>query len=447
MVLSGQALLRIKILIAVLLLMALMFSGCAGREIEEPGVKVPVKKAEVKELSLNEVLQETSTVLTTTWTPYSLDDVLAFLSAKKPKAIEDEKKETGGPVSVKIIYPERYSLIDREINFVASAFSESGKIDSVTFYLDGVEVAKLSSPPYAFSFNPEAHSKSEHNLKVVAKSGNYKDQDSIKFYNVVKGSFVIYPWRPTSGNIPYSYVNSYYPPENASVEVAMFSSYTSSTTFYVDFKRKIDTDLNILLARVDFKAVDAAYQNQDPVELRFYNYGLKNFDRNPLYILPVGQEPQTFPEKDYERYSFDPYKITGEWVNDKVSNEFIPFYGINPFTKEIWLRILGKGPRKFYVKPIVVEFYGIKDNTPPRPKYRSVFSNGQKVVCEFYASEPLFATIYAYDASGQVRSYSEPKPEGWVEIEIADNNTSFVSLKVTDGAGHTVTLPKKRVRR
>lgn len=437
---------KVTALIAGLLSVAVIFSGCAGKEVEEPRIQIPVKKTEIRELSLEEIIQETSAVLTTTWTPYSLDDVLAYLYANKPRAAVEEKEE-GGPVSVRVIYPERYSLIDREINFIATAYSESGKIDSVTFYLDGEEAAKLTSPPYTFTFNPEAYAKSEHTFKVVAKSGSYKDEDSIKFYNVVKGSFVIYPWRPSNGNIPYSYVNKYYPPENSSVEVAMFTSYTSGTPFFVDFKRRIDSDLNILLAKVDFNAAVAAFQSEEPIMLNFYNYGLKSFDRNPVFMLPPGEEASPFQEKDYERYSFDPYIITGESSNDKVANEFVPFYGINPFTKEIWLRITGIGPSKFYVRPIVVEYYGIKDSTPPRSKYRNVVSNGQTVVCEFYVSEPVFATIYAYDAGGQVRSYSEPKPEGWVEIEITDNNTSYVSLKVIDGAGHTITLPKKKVRR
>jgi hypothetical protein len=442
----SQFKLNILALIGVALLLLLLFAGCVSREIQEPRFNIPTKKVETKDLSLNDVLLETSSVLTTSWKPYSLDDVLVYLNTKRP-TLEPEEEEKTGPVKVRIIYPVRYSIIDRQVNFVASVYTETGKVDSVTFYLDGEEVVKLSAPPYQFTFNPETYSKSEHTIKVVAINGPYKDEDSLKFYNVVKGSIVIYPWRPSGGNIPYSYVNNYYIPEVGSVEVAMFTSYTSETTFFADFKRRINTDLNILLAKVNLEAVNVAYQGGSPILFQFYNYGLKKFDRNPIYIIGPGDESEPFEEKEYEAYSFYPYINTKEWDNEEFKSELIPFYSVNPFTKELWLRFTGTGPTKFFVRPITVEFYGIEDKTPPRPKYRNVFVERNAVTCEFYASEPVFATIYAYDADGKVRNYTEPKPEGWVEIKIADRNTIYVSLKVTDGAGHTVSLPKKRVRR
>lgn len=432
------------LLVLIFCLSVILFSGCAQKEVEQPGIKIPVKKAETKDVSLNEILQETSITLNTTWTPYTLDDFLVYLGAKKRKPVEDET-EKGGPVSVRLVYPSRLSIIDRPISFIATANSEKGNVDRVEFYLDGEKVAELSSPPYSFEFNPENYAKSEHQIKVVAYSGNYKDEDEIKFYNVIKGSMVIYPWKVNGGNIPYGYVNNFYQPDGSSIEVAMFTAYQPSY-FYVDFKRYLKPGYNYLMATVNLDGVIVADQNPELLYVRFYNYGEKKYDRSYLYEWEAAQHPSEGPEKTGESYSLEPEKDTVQYYGKLIGRVF-PFYGFDPFTKEFRLRIEGTGPTKFYVKPIVLEYYAVMDKKAPTVKYRRVYSNDSTVTCEFYVSEPVLATLYAYDASGAVRSVSEPKFEGWVEIEIPDRNTSSVSLKVVDGAGYVKSLPKVRVKR
>ncbi|MCX7831294.1 MAG: Ig-like domain-containing protein [Actinobacteria bacterium] len=430
-----------------LIILIVIFSflvGCTRKEVEQPKTFVPTKKVEVKKVSLDEIIQETSITLNTTWTPFTLDDFLSYLDAKKPPVIES-KEDEGSPVSVRLIYPSRNSIIDRNISFIASASSDNGNIDSVTFYLDGEKVAELKTPPYRFDFNPDTYAKSEHILKVVAKSGKYKDSDSIKFYNVIKGSFVIYPWKVSSGNIPYNYVNNFYQPDGAAMEAAMFTAYNSNY-FYVDYVRRLPSGLNYLMGRVSLDGIIVADQQEETLYARFYNYAINRFDPSYLYEWTLANAPSEGPEKRGESYTFDPLENTGQYAGKLIGSTF-PFYGFNPRNKEFRLRIEGKGPTKFFVKPIVVEYYAIKDTKKPTVKYGKVFSTGTTVTCEFYVSEPVITTIYAYDSDGMVRSLSEPKFEGWNEIEISDRSTKNISIKVIDGAGYIRTLPKKYVSR
>lgn len=436
-----------KVKISVILLCLIAFSfinfSCAAKEAEQPKTYIPSQKIDVKEMSLEEISEESKLALSTTWTPYTVDEFLSYLSTKKKKP--EVKKEEGGPVTVTLVYPSRYSLIDRSVDFVAHAFSSSGKVDKVEFYIDGLRVAELSSPPYVFNFNPEAYSKSEHTIKVVARSGRYSDSDSIKFYNVIKGSIVIYPWKTNGGNIPYSYLNNYYMPDGTVIEAALFTAYYNSY-FYVDYIRKLPPGFNYLLGSVNFNGVIVADRNPEKLYVRFFNYALKGFDPSYLYDWESMQTPAQGPDKPGEAFTFSPYDKTVEYVG-KLTGSILPFYAFNPYTKEIRLRIEGSGPAKFYVTPIEVEYYAIEDREAPKLRYRTVYATGTSVKCEFYVSEPVFATIYAYDRDGSVRSFSEPKLEGWVEIEIADRNTAFVSIKAVDGAGNTSRLPKAKVQR
>lgn len=394
-------------------------------------------------MSLKEISEESKLALNTTWTPYTVDEFLSYISTKKKKP--EVKKEEGGPVTVSLVYPSRYSLIDRSVNFVAHAHSSSGKVDRVEFYLDGVKVAELTSPPYVFNFNPESYPKSEHTIKVVARSGRYSDSDSLKFYNVIKGSIVIYPWKTSGGNIPYSYLNNYYMPDGTVLEAALFTAYYNSN-FHVDYVRRLTPGLNYLLGRVNLNGIIVADKNPEKLYVRFFNYSLKDFDPSYLYEWESMQSPSEGPDKPGEAFTFSPYDDTVEYVGN-LTGSVLPFYAFNPFTKEIRLRIEGKGPAKFYVTPITIEYYAIEDRKAPTLRYRSVYLSGTNVKCEFYVSEPVFATVYAYDADGKVRSFSEPKLEGWVEIEIPNRNTAFVSLKAVDGAGNTSSLPKAKVKR
>lgn len=418
--------------------------GCAKKEVEQPRTFVPANEGQIKKVSLDEIIQETSITLNTTWTPFTLDDFLSYIDAKKPPLIKP-KEEEGSPVSVRLIYPLRNSIIDRNVSFIAAASSGDGKIDNVTFYLDGEKIAELKEPPYKFDFNPEAYTKSEHTLRVVAKRGKYKDSDSIKFYNVIKGSIVIYPWKVSGGNIPYNYVNNYYQPDGAAIEVAMFTAY-SRNHFYVDYVRRLPPGLNYLMGKVLLDGIIVSDQQEETLYARFYNYALNKFDPSYLYEWTLANQPSEGPEKRGESYTFNPVEKTGQYPGKLVGSTF-PFYGFNPITKEFRLRIEGKGPTKFFVKPIVVEYYAIKDTKKPIVKYGEVFSNGNTVICHFYVSEPVIATVYAYDSDGRVRSRSEPKFEGWNEIEISDRSTTNISIRVIDGAGFIKTLPKKSVYR
>lgn len=434
---------KYRYLLIYILLLTLAFSGCASKETEQPKTTIPTLKTEVKEVDLQQIIEETSVALSTTWTPYTIDEFLSFLDQKKARPVVVE--DTGAPVSVRLVYPSRFSLIDRPVKFIASAVSENGKIDQVVFYLDGEKVAELKNPPYSFDFNPEAYAKSEHTLKVVAKSGKYSDQDTIKFYNVIKGSIVIYPWKPSAGNIPYSYVNNYYQPDGSSIEAAMFTAYYNSN-FFLDFKRRLKPGYSYLLGKVYLDGIIVADQQSETLFARFFNYATKKFDGSHLYEWELGQQPSEGPEKVGEAYSYNPVGNTGQYAGSLMGS-MIPFYGFNPLSKEFCIRIEGKGPTKFFVKPIVVEYYAVEDKKPPTIRYRTAYLSGTTVTCEFYVSEPVIATIYAYDGDGKVRSLTEPKMEGWVEIEIADSNTRFVSIKVMDGAGFVSTLPKRSVIR
>jgi hypothetical protein len=432
------------LLIMLFTVMPLLFGGCAQEEVTTEKPKVPEKVDLASKLSLNEIVNETTAVIETTWTPYSIDEILSFVSGKRPKVVKREEVR-GGPVNVDIVFPSNGSLIDRQIEFRAFAYSESGTVDRVDFYLDGVKVNSLTSPPYTFSFNPDAYGKSEHTLKVVAISGDFSDTDSIKFYNVVKRSLVIYPWVTSGGNIPYSHIKNLYLPDLEKKEVAMFTAYTSSD-FYVDFKTKLASGYAVMAAKITAQGMVVADSNPNVFWMRFYDYAQKRFNDNYLYQMELKSSFAPGPEKPYEMFSFVP-RAEGEYSGAGQEGNIIPFYGINPFTHEIWLRIHGQGPTKFYLEPIVVEYYAVEDNIPPKIRYRRCYIRDGSVIAEFYVSEPSFVTITAYDSNGGKRSYTAAKPEGWNEISINDSNTLKISLKAVDCAGHTVTTSLKKVSR
>lgn len=436
---------KFVILFAILFaLISSTMSGCAQEEVMTEKPKVPEKVDLASKISLDDIINETTAVIETTWTPYSIDEILSFVSGKRPKIVKKEEVR-GGPVDVEIVYPSNGSLIDRQIEFRAFAYSKAGGVDRVDFYLDGVKVNSVTSPPYTFSFNPEAYGKSEHTLKVVAVSGDFKDSDSIKFYNVVKGSMVIYPWEPSNGNIPYSYIKDFYLPDLERKELAMFTAYNPND-FYLDFKSKLGSGYAVLAARVNAQGMIVADSNPEVLYMRFYDYAQKRFNNDYLYQIEINSSFVQGPEKQYEIFSFYP-KAEGEYRGVGQEGNIIPFYGVNPFTHEIWLRIHGKGPTKFYLEPIIVEYYAIEDKVPPKIKSRRCYVRDGSVIAEFYVSEPSFVTIIAYDANGQKRSYTAAKPEGWNEIGIRDSNTTKISLRAVDCAGHTVTTSLKKVSR
>lgn len=432
-------------LICCIILAGAFFAGCSQEEFKPEKPNVPPKVDLSSKITLDEITQETSAVLETTWTPYTIDEIIAYFSGKRPKEVKQTEVK-GGPVRVDIIYPPAGSLIDRPTDFRVLVYSESAKVDRVDFYLDGEKVQSSSSAPYVFSFNPDAYGKSEHTLKVVAVSGDFTGRDSIKFYNVVKGSAVIYPWKTSGGNIPYSYINNFYPPDLEKREVAMFTAYTTSN-FYLDFKRSLNTNLAVLAASVKLNGYVVADQNPDVLFMKFYDYAFKRFNDSYLYQMALNQSPQQGTSKDYERFTFVPYEQTGQYEGAGTEGNIIPFYGINPVSKEIWLRINGQGPTKFYLEPIVIEYYAIEDSKNPVVKLRRTFVSGSEVKTEFYVSEPSFVTITAYDSSGAIRSYTEPKFEGWNEIAIDDKNTVKVRIKAVDCAGNTTFSDYQRVSR
>lgn len=436
----------------IFLILAAFISGCSSQPAEDSGkVNLTPNVKLASDVSLDEIQSETSQALSTTFTPYTLDDVLYYLSSKKPKQVE-EQQVSGGPVSVRFVYPKPGSLIDKEIEFVIDAKSEDSEIDSVDIYLDGEKVTTLKTPPYTFSFNPEAYSKSRHTIKAVAYSGDFRGSSTMSFYNVVRGSVVVYPWKPAGGNLPYSYIKNYYLPDDTVMEVAMFTAYQSSN-FYLDYTKQLPKGLAYYFVRVKLGGMVVADQNPLTLFTYFYNYTLKDYDRSQgLYELVLGSDPQALSlPKGYERYTFNPSEtsVTGQYDSNLLSEPIIPFYGVDPYSKTIRLRITGPGPTKFYLRPIVLEYCGVEDTVKPTLKVSKVqlVSSDRIVNARFYVSEPVFATIYAYDSSGQVRSKTEPKPEGWVEFDIPDSDTRYVSIKITDCAGLSVTSKKIPVKR
>lgn len=442
----------------VVLILALVFvfaitvlvSGCSQQELTRKETRFIPKSKSGEKLNLQEVLSETSLTLNSSLRVSSEDPFLITLSGLRPKKtiIKEE-----GPVTVSIVYPPTMSLIDRTIKITAIAESKY-KINKVEFFVDGERVKTLTSPPYEIEFNPETQAKSKHTVKVVARSGKYTDSDQITIFNVIKGSLVIYPWEPVGGNIPYSYVNSYFAPDGKVIKEAFFMSYDKSS-FYIDFKTNLPGGLGYLFAVLNINprflaseitsAEGTSTMGSGYLKGFFYDWSRYRFYEKPFFTASHsadGQQTQVVTHEsqldmmpDYEVYEFgNPKKFKGLQVPG------FPYYAFNPFTKEFRIRIYGIGPVKFSLQPMVLTYYAIYDYDKPIIKIRDTKIRDRSPRVDFYVSEPVFLQVYCYNAvKRQIASFRLAKPEGWNEVLVYPSGTAYVKLKATDIAGHSTT--------
>lgn len=421
-----------------------LIGGCAQKELIRTGTQ-PKGNSKVEEkLSLQEVLSETSSTLVSRFDGTLEDTFLISLAALRTKETEVKKE---GPVSVSILYPPDMSLIDRTIKITAKVESKY-EVDRVEFYIDGELVEAFTSGPYEIDFDPESQTKSRHTIKVVAKSGSHTDSDQVTIYNVIKGSQIIYPWNITGGNIPYSYVNSYFTPDGKVIKEAFFMSYDRSQ-YYVDYRARLPQGFGYLFAVLSmnpqFLASEATSTEEGSGSLKAYFY---DWSRNIFYERPFlvaihssdGQETQiqTYEgslelKPDYEVYD---YGNSALFKGLRVAG--FPFYAFNPSTKELRVRIKGIGPAKFSLEPMVLNYYGIYDYDTPFIRIRGTKVRDGSRRVDFYVSEPVFLQVYCYNSSKkQIGSFKAAKPEGWNEVIVNLAGTSYVRLKATDVVGKT----------
>lgn len=414
----------------------LIVSGCSQPEQEELTTFPVNNQTELaSKVSLSELTSETASALSSTQTLNVLDEFLEEIMGRRPVIKKEEKP--GGPISVQVVYPKSSSLIGEPTVFRALAYSDSGVVDRVEFYLDGEKVHESSQEPYEWVFDPSTTTKSKHTLKVVARSGDYTDSDEINFYNVVQGSIVIYPWSPTAGNIPYARVKRYFSPEMADLDVAMFTKYEPGT-FYLEFSRMLPPGYAYLIGELYVAGnVETASGEDTTLQASFYNYALKMYDDRTPYEIDLSGA-STVDQTRYRSFAYsDPDNFT-EPDAPGIQPGKLPFYAFDPISKQVKIRIEGNGPAKFILYPIVLKYYAYYDDSAPVVKFRNIRKEAGEVKVEVYVNEPAFVTVYAYDDANNVLNYkTEPKPEGWDEISVQTATATKVRVKVVDTGGHT----------
>lgn len=417
------------------LLLVFLFVGCNKSKTNDYSIPNIEENENISsDLTFEAVSSEASQVISGDLILDKKDPFLLTLSEYQPEL--EESEEEGGPVDVNIVYPPNSALLS-ESKPVRAYVESDGEIESVTFYLDGKEVSKLTEAPYEWVFNPENTTKAKHTVKVVAKSGDYTGEDSLVIYNVVTGKVVILPWEPAGGNIPYSHIRTFYPPEQEMIDAAAFTKYTDGT-YYVDFEKTLPAGYAYLAGefKIDGLGIVVKYiDDQTTIPVKFYDYSKKKYSSEPLSAISL-ENIGGGKENYYEEYTFKDYKKT-EGIN--YEPDIIPFYGFDPFTKKVRIRITGSLPAKFMLFPMEIKYYAVRDESNPVVNYRKVRKEGSDTVIEAYFSEPVFVTLYAYSSSGKlIATKSEQKPEGWDEISTNVSGVSKLKLKVTDCGGHTI---------
>lgn len=414
----------------------IILSGCTAANQEE-SVTIPASNQTelASNVSLSEVASETVETLSSTKTITVLDDFLEEIIGRRP--VVEEEKETGGPVHVQVVYPKGSSLVGEATVFRAVAYSDSGIVDKVEFYLDGEKVYETDEEPYEWVFDPLTTTRSKHTVRVVARSGDYTDSDEISFYNVVQGSIVIYPWKATAGNVPYARVKRYFSPEMADIDVAMFTKYEPGS-FYVEYSRMLPPGYAYLLGELYIAGnIETVSSENTTIQVSFYNFALKDFDERVPYQIDLSGI-STVEQARYRSFAYsDPDSFT-EPDAPGIQPGMLPFYAFDPISKKVKIRIEGNGPAKFALYPIVLKYYAYYDDAAPVVKIRNLRKEVGEVKVEVYVNEPAFVTVYAYNSSNNVLSYkTEPKPEGWDEISVQTATATRIRVKAVDPGGHT----------
>jgi hypothetical protein len=425
------------IAVALMVFGTLLVGGCAAQEeVKRPEAPATQPKLS-SDIPLAQVLEETTAVLaSTTVTSSTFDPFLVSLENLRPKPPATPEK-AGGPVTATILYPPNLSLVDKAVP-VRVGVQARDTVDKVDFYFDGKLVASVTQAPYEWTFDPATANKSRHTVKAVAVSGDYRDSDSITFYSVVKGSVLVLPWRPQGGNLPYQYYRNYYTPDQETVEAALFTCYGPS--YYIDYRFKLPAGLSYLAGALNVEGKSLAWGlsgattvttgtiSEPPIDFYFWDWSVNGFPAQNFFSLNGANF-----DNPYEIYTFENVaQVAG------IEQPGIPFYGFNPDTKEVRLRIKGSGPVKFFLKPMELTYYAYYDYDVPRIRIRQArHSTGYSFV-QFWVSEPVFYTVSAYDAAKKLVAVKRgAKPEGWVDVRVERSDVRYFKIVVKDGAGHT----------
>ena len=88
-------------------------------------------------------------------------------STYKPDEDEEETPTDTTPPNISITSPQDNATVSGTITISADASDNSG-IKEVIFYLDGIQISVVTTPPYQISFDTNTMENGQHSIKATA---------------------------------------------------------------------------------------------------------------------------------------------------------------------------------------------------------------------------------------------------------------------------------------